>query len=309
MNPDGLILVDKPANMTSFAVDMAMRKILGTKKVGHLGTLDPFATGLLPVFAGKGLKYLRFCDGFDKSYSCRAFFGAATDSMDSEGEITFENYPSKEQMEDLRSTDFATVRQAFAEVAKTTSQIPPKYSAKKINGKKAYDLARDGVEFELKPVEIRINDLTINSIEEQGKGFVVDFDVSCSKGTYIRTICDDAGRLTGFGAHAISLRRISCGPFMVKDAYSLDSMTEMKERGDYGFILPAGLCLEDMPRVELTSSQAKDLSFGKKILCDPLYEEGRLYKAVYQERLIAVVYPATEDSRYIFRIERVFAGD
>ena len=104
MNPDGLILVDKPANMTSFAVDMAMRKILGTKKVGHLGTLDPFATGLLPVFAGKGLKYLRFCDGFDKSYSCRAFFGAATDSMDSEGEITFENYPSKEQMEDLRST-------------------------------------------------------------------------------------------------------------------------------------------------------------------------------------------------------------
>ncbi|MCR4689432.1 MAG: tRNA pseudouridine(55) synthase TruB [Saccharofermentans sp.] len=309
MTPDGLILVDKTEGLTSFGTDIAMRKVLSTKKVGHLGTLDPFATGLLPVFAGKGLKYLRFCDGYDKSYNCRAMFGAATDSMDSEGETVSENYPDADQMKELESTDFAMVRQAFAEVAKTTLQMPPKYSAKKINGRKAYDLARAGVEFELKPVDIKIYSLVINSIEPLDKGFVVDFDVSCSKGTYIRTICDDAGRLTGFGAHAISLRRTSCGPFKVEDARTIDQIREMKDNGDMSFILPASLALSDMPYIDLTSRQAKDLSFGKKIDCDEDLEEGKLYRAMFDGRLIAVIYPATESGRKLFRIERLFAGD
>lgn len=309
MNPNGIILVDKPEGMTSFGTDMAMRRILGTKKTGHLGTLDPFATGLLPVFAGKGLKYLRFCEGFDKSYNCRALFGQATDSMDKDGNVISENFPSEEQMKELISTDYRAVREAFSEISQITSQMPPKYSAKKIGGKKAYDLARAGAEFELKPADIKIYSIAINSIVTVDRGFVVDFDVKCSKGTYIRTICDDVGKMTGFGAHAISLRRTSEGPFKVSDAHTVDEIRQMAEEGDESFILPSYLALNDMPSIELTSKQAKDLGFGKKISCEAALEEGKQYRAVFEDRLIAVVYPATEDGRKILRIERLFAGD
>lgn len=119
MTLDGVVLVDKPEGMTSFAVDISMRKIADTKKVGHLGTLDPFATGMLPVFCGKGLKYMRFCEGWDKSYNCRALFGKTTDTMDITGETMTENYPSDEAMAELERTDYAAVRQAFAAVAET----------------------------------------------------------------------------------------------------------------------------------------------------------------------------------------------
>ena len=104
MIQDGFILVDKPEGWTSFKTDRFVGKLLGTRKVGHLGTLDPFATGLLPVFVGKGLKFLRFCEGFDKGYSCRCIFGATTDTMDKTGEITSENYPSSDDLEQLEKS-------------------------------------------------------------------------------------------------------------------------------------------------------------------------------------------------------------
>ena len=311
MTLDGVVIVDKTEGMTSFAVDIFMRKIADTKKVGHLGTLDPFATGMLPVFCGKGLKYMRFCEGWDKSYNCRALFGKTTDTMDITGETEAENYPSEEEMAELERTDYASVREAFAEVARTEEQIPPKYSAKKINGRRACDLAREGVEVELKSTKIKIYSIDINSIERQEQGFIVDFDVRCSKGTYIRTICDDAGRLTGYGACAVTLRRTAVGPYSIDDARTPDELRALKDAGDMSFLLSAEDALSDMPALEMTSRQAADLRFGKKIPCDLKAEgEGRTYyRACREGRLIAVVYPAEENGRTILRIERLFDHD
>ena len=311
MTLDGVVLVDKTEGMTSFAVDIFMRKIADTKKVGHLGTLDPFATGMLPVFCGKGLKYMRFCEGWDKSYNCRALFGKTTDTMDITGETEAENYPSEDEMAELERTDYASVREAFAEVARTEEQIPPKYSAKKINGRRACDLVREGVEVELKSTKIKIYSIDINSIERQEQGFIVDFDVRCSKGTYIRTICDDAGRLTGYGACAVTLRRTAVGPYSVDDARTPDELRALKDAGDMSFLLSAEDALSDMPALEMTSRQAADLRFGKKIPCDLEAEgEGRTYyRACREGRLIAVVYPAEENGRTILRIERLFDHD
>lgn len=311
MTLDGVVLVDKPEGMTSFAVDISMRKIADTKKVGHLGTLDPFATGMLPVFCGKGLKYMRFCEGWDKSYNCRALFGKTTDTMDITGETVTENYPSDEAMAELERTDYAAVRQAFAAVAETEEQIPPKYSAKKIGGRRACDLARDGVEFELKSTKIKIYSIDINSIERQAQGFIVDFDVRCSKGTYIRTICDDAGRMTGFGACAVTLRRTAVGHYSVSDARTPDELRALKEAGDMSFLLSAEDALSDMPALEMSSRQAADLRFGKKIPFDiKADQDGRTYyRACREGRLIAVVYPAEENGRTILRIERLFDHD
>lgn len=312
MTLDGVILVDKPEGMTSFAVDIAMRKVAETKKVGHLGTLDPFATGMLPVFCGKGLKYMRFCEEWDKSYNCRALFGKTTDTMDITGETVEENYPAEEVMAELESTDYKAVRDAFETVRQTEEQIPPKYSAKKINGRRACDLVREGVEVELKSTKVKIYSIDINSIERQDKGFVVDFDVRCSKGTYIRTICDDAGRLTGFGACALTLRRTSCGPYSIETARTPDELFALKEEGDISFLLDAEAALSDMPVLEMTAKEAEDLRFGRKIRYNGAAEEGtdrKYYRACHEGKLIAVVYPSPDNGKAILRIERLFDHD
>lgn len=308
---DGVILVDKPEGWTSFKTDGAIKKLTGSRKAGHLGTLDPFATGLLPVFCGKGLKYLRFCEGFDKEYSCRAFFGAATDSGDCTGEIISENYPSEEEMDQLVSTDFKKVREAFSEIANRTEQKPPSYSAKKIGGVKAYDLARKGEEVDLPPAKIKIYSLVIDKIETLEKGFAVEFTCKCSKGTYIRTICTDCGELLGYGAYAETLRRTQTGPFRIEDAYTPDRLFEMAENGDISFLIDSSAAISDMPEVSLDARQAKDLGFGRKIAFEgaDVSDERTYYRAVFEGKTIAVVYPANEDGKMVMRIERLFAND
>ena len=308
---DGVILVDKPEGWTSFKTDSAIKKLTGSRKAGHLGTLDPFATGLLPVFCGKGLKYLRFCEGYDKEYKCRAIFGAATDTGDCTGGVISENYPSEQEIAELISTDFAKVREAFAEIASRTEQKPPSYSAKKIDGVKAYDLARKGEELDLPPAKIKIYSLVIDKIETLDKGFAVDFTCACSKGTYIRTICTDCGDLLGYGAYAQTLRRTKNGPFSASDAYTPDQLFEMAEKEDYSFLMDSSIAISHIPEVVLNARQAKDLSFGRKIAFDGITvsEERTYYRAVFEGKDMAVVYPSVEDGKTVMRIERLFAND
>ena len=308
---DGVILIDKPEGWTSFKTDGSVKKLTGSRKVGHLGTLDPFATGLLPVFCGKGLKYLRFCEGYDKEYKCRAIFGAATDTGDLTGEVISENYPSEDEMSELLSTDFAKVREAFAKIASSTQQKPPSYSAKKIDGVKAYDLARKGEEVDLPPAKIKIYSLVIDKIEALDKGFAVEFTCACSKGTYIRTICTDCGELLGYGAYAQTLRRTKNGPYSVENAYTPDQLFEMAQKEDYSFLQSPSTAISHIPEVILDSRQAKDLGFGKKIAFEGVFvtEERTYYRAVFEGKTIAVVYPADEDGKTVMRIERLFAND
>ena len=308
---DGVILIDKPEGWTSFKTDGFVKKLINSRKAGHLGTLDPFATGLLPVFCGKGLKYLRFCEGYDKEYRCRAVFGAATDTGDCTGGIISENYPAEEEMAELAATDFAKVREAFAQIALRTEQKPPSYSAKKIDGVKAYDLARKGEDVDLPPAKIKIFSLVIDKIETLDKGFAVEFTCACSKGTYIRTICTDCGELLGYGAYAETLRRTKNGPFSIENAYTPDQLSEMAEKEDHSFLQSPSSAISHIPEVVLNARQAKDLGFGRKIAFEgvPVTEERTYYRAVFEGNTIAVVYPADEDGKTVMRIERLFAND
>ena len=313
MIQDGFILVDKPEGWTSFKTDRFVGKLLGTRKVGHLGTLDPFATGLLPVFVGKGLKYLRFCEGFDKGYSCKCVFGAETDTMDKTGEITSENYPSSDVLDELEKSDYKLIREAVLKVKETKEQLPPAYSAKKIDGVKAYELARKGEMPDLKPAHITIYSLVITVIEKREKELAVDFDCLCSKGTYIRTICSDLGSITGFGAYAESLRRTVNGQFDVKDAYTPDELEKMAEAGDFSFVRDASETVSFLPEIKLDPKQTKDIKFGRKIAFPidvKLNGDERIYyRATSEDKLIAVVFPAMENGMMTMRIERLFAHD
>lgn len=313
MIQDGFILVDKPEGWTSFKTDRFVGGLLGTRKVGHLGTLDPFATGLLPVFVGKGLKFLRFCEGFDKGYSCKCIFGARTDSMDKTGEFISENYPTESDLDELSRTDYKTVRDAFLKVKAIKEQLPPAYSAKKIDGKKAYELARKGELPDLKPAPVTIYSLDITNIEVPEKGLAVDFDCLCSKGTYIRTICSDLGDITGYGAYAESLRRTINGQFNVKDAFTPDELQKMVEAGDFSFVRDASETITFLPEIKLDAKQTKDIMFGRKIAfpfdAKPEDEERIYYRATSEGKLIAVVFPAVEKGELIMRIERLYAHD
>ena len=313
MIQDGFILVDKPEGWTSFKTDRFVGGILGTRKVGHLGTLDPFATGLLPVFVGKGLKFLRFCEGFDKGYSCRCIFGARTDSMDKTGEFISENYPTESDLDELSRTDYKTVRDAFLKVKAIKEQLPPAYSAKKIDGKKAYELARKGELPDLKPAPVTIYSLDITNIEVPEKGLAVDFDCLCSKGTYIRTICSDLGDITGYGAYAESLRRTVNGQFNVKDAFTPDELQKMVEAGDFSFVRDASETITFLPEIKLDAKQTKDIMFGRKIAfpfdVKTEGEERIYYRATSEGKLIAVVFPAVEKGELVMRIERLYAHD
>lgn len=313
MIQDGFILVDKPEGWTSFKTDRFVGKLLGTRKVGHLGTLDPFATGLLPVFVGKGLKFLRFCEGFDKGYSCKCIFGATTDTMDKTGEFTSENYPSEDVLAELADTDYASIREAILKVKNTKEQLPPAYSAKKIDGVKAYELARKGEMPDLKPASVTIYKLDITDISRPEKGLAIDFDCECSKGTYIRTICSDLGDITGFGAYADSLRRTINGQFSVKDAYTPEQLEKMVSEGDFSFVRDASETISFLPEIKLDPKQAKDIKFGRKIAFPFEVEiegdERIYYRATFEDSLIAVVFPSVENGELIMRIERLYAHD
>lgn len=307
--PSGIILVDKKAGVTSMATDNYIKKLFGTRKVGHSGTLDPFATGLLPIFTGRALRFMRYTDGYDKAYSCLIRFGASTDTMDRCGEIVGGREPSTEELNELVASDFRRIRDAFAEVAGRTVQQPPAYSAKKINGRKAYELARQGEAVELPAVPIRIYSLTVNRIFMDGGSLLADFDVECSKGTYIRKICDDVGALAGFGAHAVELRRTRCGMFSVEDALTEDQLADKVSSGDFSFILRGDEALRDMPAVRLSRKQFENVRLGRKIpAIDGTQPEVR-YAAWYEDLVAAVLYRASEDGRDIMRIERMLFAD
>ncbi len=297
MIPDGIILLDKKKGITSMASDNFIKRIAGTRKVGHSGTLDPFATGLLPVFTGNALKVMRYTDDYDKAYDCTCVFGQSTDTMDPEGNVTATSHLTGSDEE------FETIRKAFSELSKITEQVPPSFSAKKIGGRKAYDLARRGEEVKMNPHPVKIYSIDINDMRFEDGRIFADISVLCSKGTYIRTICDDAGKLTGYHAFALSLRRTKAGPFDIKDAYTEEQIAKMADEGDFSFVVSRTKALSEMTRIELDRMQFEDVKLGKKIPSSGFdgLEEGLRAAAFYNDELTAVLYRDGE----IMRIERM----
>jgi tRNA pseudouridine55 synthase len=220
---DGLLIIDKPEGLTSHDVVARVRRALKTKRVGHTGTLDPFATGVLVMLVGKATRLAQFLDKDEKEYEAVIQFGYETDTGDRTGVRTAESgMRSEEIAELLRTTSWKTV---FDNFLGKIQQIPPMYSAKKQAGKKLYELARKGKEVKRKPVTVTIRELEIIDDEElRTPHSALRVRVVCSAGTYIRTLAEDIGRRIGVGAHLAELRRLRAGKFTIDQRISHDSL-------------------------------------------------------------------------------------
>ena len=214
-SPEGILLVDKPKGMTSHDVVARMRRLYKLKKVGHAGTLDPMATGLLLIMLGKATKVSQFLMSHDKTYTGTLKLGQTTDSQDAEGELM-----SERPVPALESIDLEGLVASFWG---DQYQTPPMFSAKKVKGVPLYKLARQGKEVEREPRFIHVSRMEISRIELPE----VDFELHCSKGTYVRTVASDFGKKCDCGAHLIALRRISSGELLVDDAVTLPEIDEM----------------------------------------------------------------------------------
>ena len=241
MKIDGVINVNKPAGWTSQDVCAKLRNRLHIKKLGHTGTLDPMATGVLPVCTGKATRIIEYYGHDRKSYHASMKLGLVTDTLDITGEV----------LETAAYTDVCekAVREAFKAYTGHVLQVPPKYSALKVDGKRAYELAREGKDFELKAREIEIFSNDISRLD-LGSG-EIEFDVTCSKGTYIRTICDDIGRTLGCGAVMTALVRTGSGFFTIENSAGIDEISEDPER----YIMPMDETLAELGRIILNDNR------------------------------------------------------
>lgn len=211
---NGILLVDKPAGMTSHDVIDRCRRRLGVRRIGHAGTLDPPATGLLVVGVGRAARLLRFLEAYDKSYEAHVIFGSETTTEDAEGQITTETDASTLTREALEG--------ALAGFVGEIEQVPPMVSAVKVGGERLYRKARRGEEIERAPRRVRVDSLVLRDFRPGSRARAA-LEVRCSKGTYVRSLARDLGRALGVGAHLASLRRTEIGPFRVADAVAPDA--------------------------------------------------------------------------------------
>lgn len=208
--PEGLLLVDKPAGMTSHDVVMIVRRVYGEKSIGHLGTLDPFATGLLILLVGRATRLANFIVTEPKIYDATIAFGVETDTDDSTGTPLREASPPP----------WNAVDTAIQKLTGRITQVPPAYSAKSVDGVRAYDAARNGAPLKLAPVHVEVLDWKIRGRNDT----TIDVTITCGTGTYVRALARDLGRIAGSAAHLTSLRRVQSGEFDVADAASVERL-------------------------------------------------------------------------------------
>ncbi len=257
---NGILCLDKPADMTSFSCCAVARRLLGVKKVGHAGTLDPMATGVLPLLVGNASKALDWLPDHDKSYTATLRFGFTSDTLDVWGQVT----PTGKPLPSL-----AAIETALTRFRGDILQVPPMTSALKVDGTRLYELARQG-----KTVERVARPVTVYQLD------ILDFDpvageltlhCACSKGTYIRSICDDLGRDLGCGAIMTALRRTKAAGFSLDDCVTLDEARALAQDGTLGArLLPVETALATYPSVTVTAPQATRFRNGGALALDRL---------------------------------------
>lgn len=249
---NGIIIIDKPQGKTSHDMVYFMRKLTGIKKIGHTGTLDPEATGVLPVCIGSATKAADMLTLSDKRYTAELVLGMTTDTQDASGEVLTEC---------AVNLTAAQIEAAVKSFVGEMEQIPPMYSAIKQNGKKLYELARKGIEVERKKRKITIHEINILDIDTES--YRVKIDVLCSKGTYIRTLCEDIGAKLGVGAYMNTLRRTKTGPFALEDSYRVEELQKMREAGTLDeAVIPVDRMFTEYPAVKLNEKQTKSITNG-----------------------------------------------
>ena len=256
----GILNLDKPAGWTSHDAVAKLRRILGERRIGHGGTLDPMATGVLPVFVGRATRAVEFLEAADKEYEAGLRLGIVTDTQDTTGQI-LEERPVNVSPEAIRAAVLGLVGER--------EQLPPMYSAVKVGGKALYAYARAG-----KDVERRPRHITIYRAEPLGPaGEEYRFRIVCSKGTYIRTLCHDLGQTLGCGGAMSSLRRLRAGPFRLEEAVSLETVMEKGE----ACLLPLDSLFRDRPALTLDAERTRRVRCGNDIPGEGEAGEYRLY--------------------------------
>ncbi|MFP6806040.1 MAG: tRNA pseudouridine(55) synthase TruB [Pseudomonadales bacterium] len=254
---NGILLLDKPHGMTSNGALQEAKKLFGAAKAGHTGSLDPLATGVLPLCFGEATKFSQFLLDANKRYVTTIKLGIVTATGDAEGEVL-----STRKVPEISSSKLESVLEKFrGEI----SQIPSMYSAIKVNGQPLYKLARQGIEIERKSRQVTIFnlELLIQSSDE------LELDISCSKGTYIRSLAEDIGEALNCGAHVIALRRLESGPFGIEETYSMEELRRLKDSGGVKALdeklLPESASVDDWPSVKLTEVTASYLTQGQPV--------------------------------------------
>ena len=262
---NGIIVLDKPKGKTSHDMVYAMRRLTGVKKVGHTGTLDPMATGVLPVCIGSAAKAADMLTLADKRYIAEFVLGKSTDTQDAQGEVTEERNVSCSEDE---------VRSAVMSFVGEIEQVPPMYSAVKRNGKKLYELARQGIEIEREPRKINIYSIDILEIDLPR----VKIDVSCSKGAYIRTLCADIGEKLGTLAYMSELRRTKSGMFTIEESYTLERLEALFAEGKLeSAVVAVDALFSHLPKIDLNDKQTKSIVNGVRMTYLGLIE-GQSYR-------------------------------
>ena len=270
---DGVVLLDKPAGMSSQGAVTAVKRAFNADKAGHTGTLDPMATGLLPICLGEATKYSQDLLEADKSYIAQVKFGSRTDTGDAEGQII------EELALPVFADDVAIQTALDALLAKFTgpiTQVPPMYSALKRDGKPLYEYARAGIELERAPREITIHAIRWTNINWPE----ATLEVSCSKGTYIRVLAEDIGNALGCGAHLVGLRRTEVGHLNLEQSFTLESIQQSLQDSST-YILPVDALLQTLPHLTVDEQQAKRLEMGQRVPLNlpPIEALVRIYRA------------------------------
>jgi tRNA pseudouridine55 synthase len=291
---DGVLIIDKPRGLTSHDVVNRVRRILGQRSVGHLGTLDPLATGVLPLVTGNLTRLAQFYAASEKIYEGVIRFGYATDTYDAEGEPTSPEQTVKVSLEQLR--------ELAARFKGVIEQMPPPFSAKKLHGVPAYKLARKHKDVALKPVRVEIKELEILAVDGDRAGF----QARVASGTYMRSVAHDMGREIGCGAHLESLRRTTLGEFNLTQAHTLEQLEAAAKAGEPEemFIHPRQL-LPQFPCVTATEEMATRIRSGRTVNLPELSRARQVKVFTGQRELIAI---ATRVAGTLFHPKIVLAG-
>lgn len=299
---DRVFNINKDPGMTSHDVVYRVRKILGIKKVGHTGTLDPDATGVLPICVGRSTKLSDLILNKEKTYICEMKLGIETDTYDSSGEIIFEK--STENISNEK------ILEALLSQVGEIDQFPPMYSALKVNGKRMCDLVRSGRESEIKLIsrKIKINKINVLKIDIP----YVSFEVDCSKGTYVRSICHDVGEILGVGAHMTNLIRTRSGVFKLEDTITLAQLEEYKDKNrliENSYSVED--VLKDLPKIILVDNAVKYYSNGGEIFsnrfdCEDTLKIDDLVRVYSKDDFIGIGKISQEDGKIKVKSEKIF---
>lgn len=261
MAEPGILLVDKPSGITSHDVVARARRARGTRKVGHAGTLDPMATGLLIVGVEHATRLLTFIVGLDKTYRATIRLGQTTTTDDADGDVDV-----RASAETIADATDDRIREGIAALTGTISQVPSTVSAIKVDGRRAYDLARAGEAVELKSREVTVSRFEIASIAREADQIDIEVEVDCTSGTYIRALARDLGSSLGTGGHLTRLRRTRIGEFSVDGASSVDQLDEAS------LVSPVDAASRVLGSLEVSADAARDLRHGKRIDAPELFD-------------------------------------